>query len=329
MIESAGRLAYALVLELFLASALFWVVAVVVTRLLHITDAAWRVRFCVLPLLVPVPLIPLIHLVIRPLFLRLPPTPLESFLTSLVGASPLVAAIFLGVGGMALFLAAVHALRPLAAVLRLKDAAGGQRLVWQHQPRTPLWLRCDSVLQSTASKLQMPPARLILTEGRSCSSFSLGPLGSYIVAPRVLVSALDDEELEGLLAHELSHNRRKDALLDIAVGVCRRLLTFSPFAQSAYRSFARAREEAVDDLAILASGRPLALASCLIKACRLSQGKSYYVPSNALLSTANTLDNRVQRLLDHSSHAIESPRRYHWAFIGAIAVGVTVSLLTL
>lgn len=322
MIESLGWLAYDLVLELFLASALFWVAAALVIRLLRITDAAWRVRFCVLPLLVPVPLIPLIHLVIRPLFLRLPPTPLESFLTSLVGASPLVAAIFLGVGGMALFLAAIHALRPLAA-------AGRQRLAWQRQQRSPLWFRGNSALQSMASSLHMSSAQLILTKGISCGSFALGPLGSYIVVPEVLVSALDDEELDGLLAHELIHIRRKDTLQDIAVGVCRRLLAFSPFAQSAYRSFASAREEAVDNLAILATGRPLALASCLIKACRLSQGRSYYVPSNALLSTADTLDNRVQRLLDHSAHAIESPRGYHWAFFGVIVAGVTVSLLAI
>lgn len=321
MIEHLPKLSSQLALELLVASSLSWVAAGQATRFLHIADATWRTRFLLLPLLIPVSVVPLVHLIVRPLWLGLPHTPLEKLLASMADASPLMAAVLSIATGLALVSGVIYALRPLAEAARY-------RLTWERQRHSPLWLRCNSRLQSLALRLRMSPARLILTEGRSCGSLSCGPMGSYVIVSKALVSGLDDEEMEGLLAHELGHIKRKDTILGVAVGVCRRLLIFSPFAQHAYRRFAEAQEEAVDDLAVRTSGRPLALASCLVKACRLSQSQSPRAVRSSLLPSASSAEGRIQRLLNHSTYATRAQQSYSWAFLGVIAIVIILLLIT-
>ncbi|MBI4303348.1 MAG: M48 family metalloprotease [Chloroflexi bacterium] len=322
MIESLGTLFYELVLESLLVSAFSWVGAVLAVRLLRITNPAWRARFFFIPLIIPVLAVPMNHIVVRPLFLRFPSTHLENLLTSLASISPSLTSVFFVLAGLLLLWSAIWAFWPLAAVCFL-------RLDWRWQQRSPLWLRCNGMLQSAASKMQVSPPRLVLTSGKFCGSLALGPLGVYVVVARALVPMLDDEELEGLLSHELGHIKRKDTVVGVVAGVCYRLLAFSPFAQSAYRKFRWAREEAVDDLAVRFSGRPLALASCLVKACRLAQGQSHqFATSSGLLSPKSAVDSRIQRLLDKATDAAELPSRwYPWAYAGVIASVVVFLLL--
>jgi len=110
-----------------------------------------------------------------------------------------------------------------------------------------------------------------------------------------------------------------------AVGVCRFFLSFSPFCHLAYRSFARAREEATDDLAVRVSGRPLALASCLVKAYRLSQGSSQLIAGNPLLSSSGAVDNRISRLLTTPSDTVRSSQ---WCFcVFSVVIGLGIAFL--
>ncbi|MDP3488437.1 MAG: M56 family metallopeptidase, partial [Bacillota bacterium] len=95
-------------------------------------------------------------------------------------------------------------------------------------------------------------------------------------SPRIVVTSgllelLDNEELQGVLAHELAHVRRRDNYLNW-VFIFRELTFFSPFAQVAYAGFSQAREEAADIIATSGSDeRSLALASALIKVAKRAQ----------------------------------------------------------
>ncbi|MDO8490708.1 MAG: M48 family metalloprotease, partial [Dehalococcoidia bacterium] len=211
-----GTLAYELMLEALLVSGLLWAMAELATRLLRITDAAWRVRFFIVPVLFPVVFVPLAHLAIRPIFLGLSPAPLEDFMASLLDISAVWPELFLGAGAVLLMFGVIHACGALATAHTLRQD-------WRLQRKSALWLRCDAVLWSLSARLRMSPPRLVLTEAASCGCLALGPLGSYIVLSRVLASALDDEEMEALLAHELGHIGRRDTMLGVAAGVCRRL----------------------------------------------------------------------------------------------------------
>ena len=92
-----------------------------------------------------------------------------------------------------------------------------------------------------------------------------------IVLTSGLLEILDNEELEGVVAHELAHVKSRDNYLNW-VFVFRELTFFSPFTQAAYAVFSQAREEAADITAISGSEeRGLALASALIKVAKRAQ----------------------------------------------------------
>ena len=103
------------------------------------------------------------------------------------------------------------------------------------------------------------------------SAYVRGYKSPRIVLTSGLLEILDNEELEGVVAHELAHVKSRDNYLNW-VFVFRELTFFSPFTQAAYAVFSQAREEAADITAISGSEeRGLALASALIKVAKRAQ----------------------------------------------------------
>lgn len=325
MFESLGREVYELVLELFLASGMAWLVVFLAARIFRVTDAAWRARFHVLPLFLPLAIVPLTHSVVRPLLMGGTMPLAEYYLASFVSATSVVAPAFSIVAGLLLFLALLRVLRPLAAIGLLELEQRRQ------QKGTPLWLRCDSALRTVAARLGMAPANLVLTDGGNSGSISVWPLGSCVAVSGPLAASLDDEELESLLAHELGHIKRNDTVIGVLIGVCRRLLAFSPFARSAYQSFVRDREEAADDVAVRSNASPLALASCLVKACRASSGaRRPRLTLSGIVSTRSSwpvVEGRIRRLMEHLPCNGLGTRALVNLFLGTVGSVVALFLL--
>ncbi|MBI6546672.1 MAG: M56 family metallopeptidase [Cyanobacteria bacterium NC_groundwater_1444_Ag_S-0.65um_54_12] len=88
-----------------------------------------------------------------------------------------------------------------------------------------------------------------------------------IVLSDWLIAELDEQEMEGVLVHELAHLKRRDHLIGFLVA-CLRDGFFSPFPALRHRAwyhFCRDREVACDALSVTYTGRPGALASALYK----------------------------------------------------------------
>lgn len=86
-----------------------------------------------------------------------------------------------------------------------------------------------------------------------------------VVLDARLLGSLDPQELEGLLAHEIAHVARRDALLSLVVGVLCDLTFFLPPVHLVGRWLHREREESADELASTHTRRPAALASGILK----------------------------------------------------------------
>ncbi|MBI4282742.1 MAG: M48 family metalloprotease [Chloroflexi bacterium] len=321
MIESLGTLTYELAIESLVASAFLWAAILLAIRLCHVKDGAWQARFFLLPVVLPIPLVLLVHLLVRPRLLGHSHTPLERLLTSAVDAFPWLSPIALGLVAVALLAVSAQAFRLLVTLYR-------QRKEWHHQQReqSPHWLRCNNALYVVAQRLQMSPPRVVLLKGKYSGSLALGSLGSYVLVSSNLAPLLDDRELESLLAHELGHIRRWDTLVDVLMGLAHSPFGLCPFVHWAYRRFSGVREEAVDDVAIRA-GDPLALASCLIKAYRVSRGNPCIVPGSALLRSPHTIEHRIRRLVALHTTIPNPPRGHHWAFFAVILVTAALFLL--
>ncbi len=150
-----------------------------------------------------------------------------------------------------------------------------------------------------------------------------------------LVDMLDDEELDAVLAHELAHRQRRDNVAGWAGFAAAALAFYSPAALFELRLIAHDRELACDELAAQMTGRPLALASALIKASKSAGGALYLSRSGARASPAawlQTVGHRARRAQVHErvlrlTHPIVE-RRVPWQNLRlALAAASLLALL--
>ncbi len=155
----------------------------------------------------------------------------------------------------------------VAAVLlsrRLAGAVAVRRLL--HRARSAdLELRRTTARLATDLGLRRAP-RLVLLPACPGGAFACGLLRPVVAVDPGLVGALDDREVEGLLAHELAHVRRRDPAVQLGVAVFRDLTFFLPTLGLPARWLRHEQEESADAAAARATSRPGALASGIVKA---------------------------------------------------------------
>ena len=176
--------------------------------------------------------------------------------------------------------------------------------------------------------------RIIVTRDAFSRCFTMGYRAPVIVMSEGLLEAMDDEELETVIAHELAHIARADSVFTWFTVFLRDLMFFSPFVYWIFRDLAAEREKAADDIAIALTEKPFAFAQALIKAWRLSP-RSFmntimldnFMPHPNLASNAGILEFRVQRILD-GDHRQSSGS--YLSYVAGLAICVfTVLVLSL
>lgn len=159
-------------------------------------------------------------------------------------------AMWLGVAG-------VRVARRLAVMRRMALVAGSAA--------TPRDLRVAPIAASVARQMSLPTPLVLVVEGCPGGAIVVGIRDPRIIVDAGLLAALDDEELEGMLAHEMAHIRRHDNLIALVAGVVRDVCFFVPGGRWVARCLCTEREVAADQLAARSTGRPGALASGLLK----------------------------------------------------------------
>ena len=146
--------------------------------------------------------------------------------------------------------------------------------------------------------LRRSPEVLILPPGLS-GAFVVGTRRPRILLARGLMQALDQDELEGVLAHEIAHLESRDVPVVVGAGVLRDMVAWNPLAHLAFRRLLTDRELEADRRAAALTGRPLELASGLVKMCRLMRQErlSAAWTGVAFLRPAGRVSRRVNNLL--------------------------------
>jgi Zn-dependent protease with chaperone function len=175
-----------------------------------------------------------------------------------------------------------------------------------------------------AERLRLPTPELAVVPTCPGGAYVIGARRPVVVVARDLVEQLDEEELEGVLAHELAHVRRRDNLVANVLGGLRDLAFFVPGVRWAVAQLHRERERAADQLAVRATGRPGALASGLLRTVEMTPSRGHAHPC-AALAPADTLVERVRDLVDDRP-AVSRLRR--GSELAAVS-GVTVAAVTL
>jgi Zn-dependent protease with chaperone function len=183
-----------------------------------------------------------------------------------------------------------------------------------------------AIAERVAGRFDLPEPFVTVVPHAPGGAYVVGRRHPIVVLDATLVRELDDPELEGVLAHELAHVRRRDNMVATALGAVRDAMFFAPGVGWAVRHLHRERELAADQAAVGVTGRPGALASGLLKVLehgpRHGHACAAFAPSGGLVQ-------RVQALVD----APPAPTRLRrsgevtvLALVAAIAVVAAVAV---
>jgi bla regulator protein BlaR1 len=144
----------------------------------------------------------------------------------------------------------------------------------------------------------------------------IGYLKPVVLFPLALVNQLDNDQVEAILIHELSHIRRNDFLLNLIKTAIETFLFYNPFVWMAGRFIHIEREHACDDLVLKVTGKPLNYAHALLKLELLKDKTS---PAYALAATGKTqnLYQRIKRITNMKTNYLNAKQQ-----MAALTLGV-------
>jgi beta-lactamase regulating signal transducer with metallopeptidase domain len=150
--------------------------------------------------------------------------------------------------------------------------------------------------------LRRPP-EIIFSDGNWMTPCAIGWRHPSLVLDPVVTQDLDDDELQALLAHELSHIHRRDGLWHWVSVLLRDIQSFSPFSHMSISRLGLEREKACDHEAVKAFGLPPRLmARCLVKTSKLMLARhSQPLPGYGmgfLRARQTPIEDRLNYLLD-------------------------------
>lgn len=206
----------------------------------------------------------------------------------------LVGAWMLGVGGFALYSAGGW-----LAMARLRRTSS--RLVpaeWKE------------LLSELRRRMNCRAAVELGLSAQVSSPCAMGWLRPLILMPLSFVSGIPVEHLRALLAHELSHIRRHDYLVNLAQRGVEVLFFFHPAVWWLSGRVSQERENCCDDAGVAVCGNRVAYARALVELAALEAAKGPWAPLVA--ANGGEIRGRVQRVLRLQPVAPRSQRR-SWA----------------
>jgi len=121
----------------------------------------------------------------------------------------------------------------------------------------------------------------------------IGWLRPVVLLPVAAVAGLTPEQVEAILAHELAHVRRHDALINAVQTLAETVLFYHPAVWWLSSRIRAEREHCCDDVALTVSGDAFGYASALAE---LESWRASH-PSLALAATGGSLVARIARVL--------------------------------
>lgn len=173
---------------------------------------------------------------------------------------------------------------------------------------------------SLATRLGIAPPRVLVCAHDRPLALACGLRCPAVLLSTWMLERLDRAEVEAVLAHELAHLARRDYPAVWLATILRDAFCYLPTSWAAYRQMQHEKELACDDLAVTITGRPLALASALVKAWQPSLGGPRGILAPSLVGSGGAIERRVARLLTRPGQ-----RAGKWEPRGAARVGAAAA----
>src|SRR5207244_8828729 len=145
--------------------------------------------------------------------------------------------------------------------------------------------------------------RVLIVESDDALAMAVGGKDRSMLLSRGLLSILEKDELDSVIAHELMHLKHHDAEFKVFSKVLSRILFCDPFSKFFDPAVHREREYLADEMGGRSTGKPAALASAILKIAdrgaptKATWGLSIYAPGGGVFSRYPPVNERVHRLL--------------------------------
>ena len=141
----------------------------------------------------------------------------------------------------------------------------------------------------------LPLSHARIVAGPWHGAYLSGVHRSQLTVSAPLVELLDEEELEAALAHESAHALHRDNPRGWSLLALGSVMFYNPVALIALQRISQDVEMACDDAAVVWTGRPLALASALLKTADAGIGTGQESAALTPVAWLSRLDARVRR----------------------------------
>lgn len=168
---------------------------------------------------------------------------------------------------------------------------------------------------------------LILTYPRKVNACSIGWWKPRIIVSERLLSILDGEEMEAVLAHEVAHIARRDNLFKWTVLIFGSLFAYFPTSLIIPRWLEEEGERLCDDLTVSLIGNPLTFAEALVKTRRHSDAITSPLPSTSLFGREYGLEDRLRRLIECKA-SIRPARTSFSLLLGTLLIAIIIMVGT-
>jgi heat shock protein HtpX len=164
-----------------------------------------------------------------------------------------------------------------------------------------LWLQKYVDLLGDFERVSRVQVRIV--ESPQPLGMAVGGKERTLLVSSGLLSALERDEVETVIAHELMHIKHHDAEFKVFSRVLSRILFFDPFSKFFDPAVHREREYLADEMSGRSTGKPASLASALLKIAergvppKSTWGLSILGSGRGIFSRYPPLKERVQRLL--------------------------------
>ena len=214
---------------------------------------------------------------------------------------------------------------------RLVGTLALRRLIKRSRPADPvedaaLLARVQGL--TDAAKLKQAPRLMFLPDGVPGAFVTGIGRENKILISSSLIEELTDDELDGIFAHEIAHVVSQDVRVMVVSGLLRDVVAWNPVAHLALRRLVAQRELEADSCAASLTGKPLAVASSLLKMCELMKRHSRLRPHPAVAFVRRRapLKRRVAHLLALSDGRVSNTSASRLPYIGAACLAAVMGL---
>jgi beta-lactamase regulating signal transducer with metallopeptidase domain len=175
----------------------------------------------------------------------------------------------------------------------------------------------QSILEGLSTQLKISRCVRLLQCSQRSMPMTWGIWRATILLPSEAVS-WPDQRKRLVLAHELAHVKRRDAMTQLIAQLARAMYWFNPLAWHGVRRLAVERERACDDIVLLMGAKASDYAEELLTVATGYQPARIAGIAAIAMARASTLESRLRAILDSCRNRNSSTRRMVW--IGLIVM---------